>query len=66
VAPVGEGTDASVLDLTLYNGEVIAVASSKSRGKPARYIARWDGEKWNPLAGGLLGYVIALTSMETI
>jgi hypothetical protein len=48
--------------LTVYNGELIAGGYFiTAGGLDVNYIARWDGNNWQPLGGGMNNSVAALT-----
>ncbi len=49
----GSGSDGFINAITQFRGELIAAGSfSLMGGQPAGCIARWDGTRWWPLAGG--------------
>lgn len=58
-SPVGGtivGPNQIVLDMRVFNGELIACGRFQSiAGVPAANIARWNGSQWQPLGGGLPG-----------
>lgn len=54
--PLGDGMNASVRALAVYNGELIAAGSfTTAGGVPANRIARWNGSSWQPLGTGMTG-----------
>lgn len=58
----GEGTNGPVAALAIsQEGHVYAAGQfTGAGGKEVGYIARWDGEEWSAVGGGLDGYVNAL------
>jgi hypothetical protein len=56
---------AFVRALTVLNGELYVGGTFETAGGlPASNIARWDGESWSPLGGGMDGMVLALKSFD--
>ncbi|MFH1312068.1 MAG: T9SS type A sorting domain-containing protein [Candidatus Eisenbacteria bacterium] len=61
--PLGQGlrrsgyrTDYAVSSLEVFDGDLIAGGSFNLSGETwVKYVARWDGETWNPLGSGLDG-----------
>jgi hypothetical protein len=47
----GDGLNAQVRDLTVFNGELVAAAGHNGFGNPgpANGVARWDGTSWHPI-----------------
>ncbi|MFP4334515.1 MAG: hypothetical protein ACLFQC_03470 [Wenzhouxiangella sp.] len=65
----GPGLDARVSASTWFRGELIVAGNFNTAGdREVRQIARWDGERWQPLAGtssiGAEGAVEALVVFE--
>jgi len=63
VTPLSNGglANGGILSLAFWNSELYAGGDIYSiNGQPAHYIARWDGDSWQPLAGGLDNVVIRL------
>ena len=58
---IGSGTDASVLTLSVYNGELYAGGDFITAGGiNANYTAKWNGTNWSALGSGTNNSVLAL------
>ena len=57
---LGGGTDATVRDLTSYNGALVAVGDFTVAERPAAHAAYWDGVSWSSFGGGSGSYVLAM------
>ena len=59
--PLGLGMNDMVVDLTVYQGNLIAGGNfTTAGGDPAYFIAKWDGSNWDHLLLGTNGSVTAL------
>ena len=60
------GLDGEVLASTAYGGDVILGGHFKwhSATQQMNYIARWDGENWQPFGDGISGTIYSFSEYE--
>jgi len=64
---IDPGEQGMVLSLVEYNGDLIVGGFfTEINGEPVNHIARWDGNQWYDLAGGLSGYDPAHTRVQSL
>jgi hypothetical protein len=55
------GLNQVVNAMTIYNGDLIAGGNFTQAGDvPVNFIARWDGNSWHPLGGGVIDEQLAI------
>jgi hypothetical protein len=61
-APLGSGMNDYVLELEVYNNELIACGCfTNAGGNFANHIAKWNGSNWSPLGSGTISEAYGLT-----